>query len=211
MPTINHVITNNGTSITINEDKGIDERYYEYVKDGVTIRIVHKGEEIDDQQLAYLINAYRINKDNTGVQIGKSENLQLPVNGDTYNLFYGITENIPAMQAIHRRALNGLLEMVFGSRFYAFNPDDNLNPIQPVVFTVFEQTAPTIGMSDGVIGVTHTDGSGTYDYSVDGGNTWGNAATILTGLPDGTYDVWVRDNGVTNAWYRSETVVLTEV
>ena len=209
MSIINHEITNNGLSINVNENEGLDQRFFEYGQDGVLIKIIHKGESIDDQQKLFVINAYRINMDSASNQIGKSENINLPVNGTTYNEFYSIIESMPAMQAIHRRSLNGLLEMIFGQGFYAFNPVDNLNPFQPVVFELFVHTAPTEGNDDGVIGINVTDGSGDYEYSLDGA-MWG-PVSLLSGHPDGDYMVYVQDKDVPNPWFRKQSITLVNV
>jgi gliding motility-associated-like protein len=55
-------------------------------------------------------------------------------------------------------------------------------------------TAPTCeGLNDGRLVVTATGGTGAYDYSTDGGTTYGASANIQN-LPEGNYTVIVRDN-----------------
>ena len=50
------------------------------------------------------------------------------------------------------------------------------------------------GANDGVIEITGVSGgSGTYEYTIDGGATAWVTTPLFTGLAPGTYDVWVRD------------------
>lgn len=49
------------------------------------------------------------------------------------------------------------------------------------------------GASDGIISISlPIGGSGSYEYTVDGGSTWTSSGDF-TGLPPGTYDVRIRD------------------
>lgn len=59
--------------------------------------------------------------------------------------------------------------------------------------TVTNASGPTA--SDGSITVTSTGGTGTYEYSKDGGNTY-QSSNVFTGLGAGTYSIFVRNNGV---------------
>lgn len=207
MSVINHVITNNGLSITVNENKGSDNRNFQYVHQNITVKTIHRGEYIDDQNQVFEILGVQTKSDASGnllSSIGFNKN----EDKDVYNQFYGIIESIPAVEAIHRRAINGLLAKEFGTGFCAFNPVDNLAPFQCVEFDLSVSTAPTEGASDGVIACNHTDGSGSYDYSLDGGITWGLVG-LLTGLSAGDYSVSIRDTGVTNAWFRTKKITLS--
>ena len=85
---------------------------------------------------------------------------------------------VPATSSIlmemNIRAVNGLIGNEFGEGFYAFDPLNNLAPFQPVEFE--------LSAIDNDITVSHTDGSGNYQYSLDGGATWGDASTLIGGL-----------------------------
>ena len=49
------------------------------------------------------------------------------------------------------------------------------------------------GANDGIINITApTGGSGTYDYTTDGGTTW-QPSGLFNGLIPGTYNVQIRD------------------
>lgn len=70
-------------------------------------------------------------------------------------------------------------------------------------------TNPTCnGGSDGQIVITASNGATSYyEYSIDGGFTFISVNNTFTGLPAGTYEIWVRD---TNTCYSViDTVILT--
>lgn len=60
----------------------------------------------------------------------------------------------------------------------------------PTVSTV--STDPSCAGNDGEIDITVTGGSGSYEYSIDGGTTF-QSTGVFTGLSAGTYDVVVND------------------
>ncbi|HAN65924.1 MAG TPA: hypothetical protein DCQ34_06485, partial [Chitinophagaceae bacterium] len=62
------------------------------------------------------------------------------------------------------------------------------------------------GASNGSINVSSTGGSGTYEYSIDGGTTY-QATGIFSNLAPGTYNIRVRDN---LGCFRDTTVNITE-
>ncbi len=66
------------------------------------------------------------------------------------------------------------------------------------------------GGNDGTITITDPqNGSGNYEYSIDGGATWQNSATY-TGLVAGTYDVALRDANAPANMVNLATVIMTE-
>ncbi len=206
MGILNQLITNAGLTITINQSEGVNARFFEYEKNDVLNKIFQIGINQDDQHGGFDICFYRIMSDSLGLQIGNSSRGVIFKNGDYYQNLYDKIDIISHGDASNRRALNILLEAEFGEGFYAFNPNDNLNLIQPVQFELSISQAPTEGNSDGQIGINVTDGSGDYEYSIDAGQNWG-AISVLDNLPAGTYSVGLRDN-VVNSWPRYKSIDL---
>ncbi|MCB9333933.1 MAG: SprB repeat-containing protein [Lewinellaceae bacterium] len=71
----------------------------------------------------------------------------------------------------------------------------NITVTQPdILSATVTPTQPTCnGTDDGIIAITGASGgSGSYEYSIDGGANW-DATTSNTGLAPGTYDVQIRD------------------
>ena len=66
-----------------------------------------------------------------------------------------------------------------------------LEPNQPTIEDVSVVHPDCDGM-DGSISITATGGSGVYEYSIDGGNTWQSDNTF-NNLPEGNYQVAVRN------------------
>jgi hypothetical protein len=64
--------------------------------------------------------------------------------------------------------------------------------------TVFATVEPTCGKSDGSIQVIATGGSGSYEYSVNGGTFTTYTDGLITGLAAGTYTIAVRDANSTS-------------
>lgn len=62
------------------------------------------------------------------------------------------------------------------------------------------------GASNGSINVSSTGGSGTYEYSIDGGTTY-QASGVFSNLTPGTYNIRIRDN---LGCFRDTTVNITE-
>jgi len=68
---------------------------------------------------------------------------------------------------------------------------------QPAVLrgTVTSTMITCFGANDGIISITgETGGSGTFQYSVDGGTSW-QSSGLFTGLAPGSYDVRIADAG----------------
>ena len=81
--------------------------------------------------------------------------------------------------------------------------------ITPVITSVTPTNPSNCNTNDGSIVVVATGGSGTLEYSIDGGTTWQASATF-SGLSAGTYNVFVRYNNVTcEVAYASNSVTLT--
>jgi hypothetical protein len=66
---------------------------------------------------------------------------------------------------------------------------------QDLTISVTTTDPSACGESDGSITISASGGTGSYEYSVDDGNSW-STATNYTDLPDGDYDVWVRNDDV---------------
>lgn len=67
---------------------------------------------------------------------------------------------------------------------------------QPLPLFFDTQSATNItcfGLADGTITLTATGGTAPYEYSIDGGATFGNPSGIYSGLSAGNYNVAVRD------------------
>ena len=73
-------------------------------------------------------------------------------------------------------------------------------PNSPTVTNVSVTEPTDCGSDDGIITVTATGGTGTYEYSNDGGATY-QANNTFPGLDGGTYSIYVRNNDGTCAVY----------
>lgn len=206
MAVVNHQITNNGLNITINIDEGRNNR----TADCESCLITHTGCDIDDQNLKFLVRGTKQLKDFEGNLINPSTRIMYTVNGSLYSDIGNRVETKETNEAYYRRCMNGLCEFVWGEGFYPFNTKDgNYTPQQPVVFTL-EETPASIGQSDGEILVTVTDGGGTYEYNIDGGE-WtslpGNG--VIPNQNAGEKNIGLRD-AVANADERYQSIVVTE-
>ena len=68
-------------------------------------------------------------------------------------------------------------------------------PSAPQILNVVDSDPTECGVNDGTITITATGGSGSYQYSIDGGLNWSNTTGMFTGLAAGTYDIRVRNAG----------------
>ena len=204
-----HNIENNGIAILINIVHTPNERYLEFLQaNSVKRRYVYDSHLMAVNKEVFEISTIETDLDPNGDPIGATTRQQkYRIDDGSYNQLRNLTDTVGYEESTTRRAINGLLAMIFGIDFYAFNPIDSLNPIQPIEFTLSEETAPTEGNSDGKIAATITDGSGSYDYSIDGGTTWGTA-TKLNNLAAGEHNVSIRDKDVVNAWVRTKSITL---
>ncbi|MHC1775255.1 MAG: gliding motility-associated C-terminal domain-containing protein [Lentimicrobium sp.] len=76
--------------------------------------------------------------------------------------------------------------------------------------TVSQTNVTCFGGNDGTINITDPqNGSGNYEYSIDGGATWQNSGTY-TGLIAGNYVVMMRDADATANMVTLTTVIITE-
>ena len=81
--------------------------------------------------------------------------------------------------------------------------------ISPVVTNVVPTNPSNCGVNDGSIVITATGGSGTVEYSIDGGTNYQASATFSS-LSPGTYNVFVRYTNLTcQVAYGSNPVILT--
>lgn len=65
------------------------------------------------------------------------------------------------------------------------------------------------GFSNGAITFTGSGGTGSYSFSINGGSTYQTSSTF-TGLAAGTYDAWIRDNGVPSCSRQLAPVVISQ-
>lgn len=204
-----HNINNNGTAILINIVHTPNERYLEFLQaNSVKRRYVYDSHLMAVNKEVFEISTIETDLDPNDDFIKTTTRQRIyRIDDGSYEQLRNLTDTIGYEESTTRRAINGLLAIIFGTDFYAFNPIDSLNPIQPIEFTLSQDTAPTEGNSDGKIAAAITDGSGSYDYSLDDGATWGTAAK-LNNLEAGNYDVSIRDKDVNNAWIRTKSTTL---
>ncbi|WP_415370750.1 gliding motility-associated C-terminal domain-containing protein [Patiriisocius sp. Uisw_047] len=82
-------------------------------------------------------------------------------------------------------------------------------PQQPVINSVTSTNPTNCDIDNGTITITATGGTGTLEYSIDGGNNW-SASGDFTTLAPGTYNVRVRyNNGTCEVINTSNPVILT--
>lgn len=201
-----HQITHKGKDIFINYGRGFNERYFDVpIVSNNFKRIYHKGHVIDAQKEKFEIIGYQQIVDANGKQIPNTETKQIkiPVVDASYNELYQITSlAYPALQEMNLRAINGLIENTLNAlNFFAFDPINGLVPFQPVEFELDQDDERPRNIT-----VSHTDGSGYYQYSLDKGQNWGDK-TILENLTIGEeYFVSVKDN--TSNWFRTKKIKL---
>jgi hypothetical protein len=82
-------------------------------------------------------------------------------------------------------------------------------PNAPSITNIASTNPSNCGLTDGTITVSATGGSGSYEYSKDGGLTWGNTTGLFTGLAGGSYPIKVRNAGGT-CTVTGATIVLTD-
>ncbi|NJN77567.1 MAG: hypothetical protein HC803_03950, partial [Saprospiraceae bacterium] len=91
---------------------------------------------------------------------------------------------------------------------YASNPVVLGAPNAPQITNVSSTNPTNCGVTDGTITITATGGSGSYQYSIDGGTTFTNTTGIFTGLTGGTYQIRVRnDNATCVVSYQNITLI----
>jgi hypothetical protein len=67
------------------------------------------------------------------------------------------------------------------------------NPVLPTIDAVASVNPTTCGTSDGTITISASGGTGTYEYSIDGGVNWITSGAF-TALGCGTYDIKIRND-----------------
>jgi hypothetical protein len=72
------------------------------------------------------------------------------------------------------------------------NPITLTSPIPPIINNIVGTSSTDCGVTDGKIAITASSGSGTYQYSIDGGTNW-SVSSIFSGLAGGSYAVHVRN------------------
>lgn len=197
-----HNITHKGKDIEIVFNRGFNGRYINIpVVSNNFKRIYHKGHVIDAQREVFELIAYSIIVDANGDQIPNttSTSYRVAITDGSYDQLYGLLADVnPAIVEMNMRAINGLLENEFGSNFYCYDPLNNLVPFQPVEFE--------LSSFENDITVAHTDGSGNYQYSLDGGATWGDSSILIGLTPSQEYSVSVKDD--TSNWFRTKKITL---
>ena len=82
--------------------------------------------------------------------------------------------------------------------------------VQPTLSSVTPTNPSDCGVTDGSIVIVATGGSGSYEYSIDGGINWSTSGSF-TGLADGTYNVFIRNlDGSCSLAYVSNPVILSQ-
>lgn len=201
-----HQVTHKGKDIFINYGRGFNERYFDVpVVSNNFKRVYHKGHVIDAQKERFEIIGYMeiVDAEGDKIPFTETKQIKIPVTDASYDELYQITSlAYPALQEMNLRAINGLLENTLNAQnFFAFDPVGGLQPFQSVEFELDQSEENPQNII-----VSHTDGSGTYQYSLDKGATWGNN-TILQGLTIGEeYEVSVKDN--TSNWFRTKKIKL---
>ncbi|MGB0862049.1 MAG: leucine-rich repeat domain-containing protein, partial [Saprospiraceae bacterium] len=77
----------------------------------------------------------------------------------------------------------------------------------PVLSTVAITDVTACGASDGIINITATLGSGTYEYSIDSGSTW-QSSSSFTNLASHSYNVGIRNSDNTCELFDANTAVV---
>ena len=68
-------------------------------------------------------------------------------------------------------------------------------PSAPQILNVVDSDPTECGVNDGTITITAIGGSGTYEYTINGGTSWQQNGGNYTGLAAGTFDIRVRNAG----------------
>ncbi len=85
-----------------------------------------------------------------------------------------------------------------------------INSIGGATITNVVATDATCGNNDGTITITATGGTGTLEYSIDGGATW-LASNSFTNLGVGSYDVFVRDQNLCETAWPNNPVIINSI
>ncbi len=107
--------------------------------------------------------------------------------GFNWNSSNAFTNLGPGTYNILIRNADGTCEVAYTS-----NPVFLIAPNAPIIVDVSFTDPTECGINDGTISITALAGSGSYEYSIDGGLTWQTSNTF-TGLDGGTYSIFVRN------------------
>ncbi len=119
-------------------------------------------------------------------------------NGDLeYSINAGIDWQLDSMftdlpenrYLIFVRNTNGTCEVAYTS-----NPLDLVGPDAPSIDNVSSVGPSDCETDDGTIDITATAGTGTTEFSINGGNTWETSGSY-SGLGSGTYPIMIRNDG----------------
>ncbi|MFH1320024.1 MAG: PKD domain-containing protein [Bacteroidota bacterium] len=84
---------------------------------------------------------------------------------------------------------------------------------EPSALSIISETSTDIicnGLSEGTITIVAGGGTGTLNYSIDGGSTYSNTTGIFTGLGAGSYDIVIQDSNNTNCTLSGSAISITE-
>ena len=177
--------------------------HFEFVENGVTHEYGIKAIGIDKKAKSLTISYYHQLKDGAGNLLNSESGKFEGSDQGEFDLFYDKTTlgtNIGV--DFDKAALNGLMQRVLEGAF-CYNPFDNYNFFQPLVFDL-NVTEPSEGASDGEIDVVMVNGSGTLKYNIDGGS-FGTGSSFV-GLATGTYTIGVRSDEEGVPFYKTVTI-----
>lgn len=183
--------------------------YTYYVKDTSTGAIV--SESITVVDLNPVTATYSVqNQSLSGANDGEITISNLNGGSGTYvsvELFDSNNISIEVISAPGPYVFSGLSD----GTYYATITDDNgcIGTVNNITITtlyndiaITNVTANVVcfgATSDGILFITATGGSpeqgaGSYQYSIDGGNTYNGGNGVVSGLAAGNYNVWVKDS-----------------
>ncbi|NJN77265.1 MAG: hypothetical protein HC803_02175, partial [Saprospiraceae bacterium] len=141
-----------------------------------------------------ITNVTPTNPSNCGVNDGQivitatGTSLQYSINGVTWQASNTFASLAAGTYNVFVRNTGGTCEVT-----YASNPVVLTAPNAPSITNVASANPTDCGSADGTITITATGGSGSFEYSINGGTTWTNTTGSFTGLSGGTYQIRVRN------------------
>ena len=133
---------------------------------------------------------------------GGTSNMEYSIDGGSTwqasNVFNGLA---PATYNVSVRLAEGICQVDYGTPTV-------INALTPPTINTVSATNPTdCGVNDASITVTASSGTGSFEYSVDGGTTW-QTSNVFNNLSPSTYNISVRnDDGTCQVNYASSTII----